>query len=38
LPDLDSALDRLTEDVLRHAGHTLQDDAAMLLIDRGASG
>lgn len=35
LPDLDSALDRLIEDVLRHVGHPLQDDAAMLLIGRG---
>ena len=35
LPDLGTALDRLIEDVLRHVGHTLQDDAAMLLIGRG---
>jgi serine phosphatase RsbU (regulator of sigma subunit) len=35
LPDLSSALDRLIEDVLRHVGHPLQDDAAMLLIGRG---
>ena len=32
LPDLGSALDQLIEDVLRHVGHTLQDDAAILLI------
>jgi len=32
LPDLNSALDRLIEDVLHHVGHTLQDDAAILLI------
>ena len=30
LPDLGSALDELIEDVLRHVGHTLQDDAAIL--------
>lgn len=35
LPDLGSALDRLVEDVLRHVGHSLQDDAAMLLIGLG---
>ena len=35
LPDLGSALDRLIEDVLRHVGHALQDDAALLLIGRG---
>jgi len=35
LPDLGSALDRLIEDVLRHVGHTLQDDAAILLIGQG---
>jgi serine phosphatase RsbU (regulator of sigma subunit) len=34
LPDLGSALDRLIEDVLRHVGQALQDDAAMLLIGR----
>lgn len=32
--DLDLALDRLSEDVLRHVGHALLDDAAMLLIGR----
>jgi serine phosphatase RsbU (regulator of sigma subunit) len=37
LPDLDSALDRLIEDVLRHVGHALADDAAMLLIGLGQS-
>jgi hypothetical protein len=35
LPDLGAALDRLIEDVLRHVGHALRDDAAMLLIGRG---
>ena len=35
LPDPGAALDRLIEDVLRHVGHALQDDAAMLLIGRG---
>ena len=35
LPDLGSALDQLIEDVLRHVGHTLQDDAAILLIGLG---
>jgi hypothetical protein len=35
LPDLSSALDQLIEDVLRHVGHTLQDDAAILLIGLG---
>jgi serine phosphatase RsbU (regulator of sigma subunit) len=34
LPDLGSALDRLIDDVLRHVGHALQDDAALLLIGR----
>ncbi len=33
--DLGLALDRLSEDVLRHVGHALLDDAAMLLIGRG---
>ena len=33
--DLNLALDRLSEDVLRHVGHALLDDAAMLLIGRG---
>lgn len=33
--DLNLALDRLTEDVLRHVGHALLDDAAILLIGRG---
>jgi Stage II sporulation protein E (SpoIIE) len=37
LPELGSALDRLIDDVLRHVGHALQGDAA-LLIGRGASG
>lgn len=32
--DLGSALDRLIEDVLRHVGHALLDDAAILLIGR----
>jgi serine phosphatase RsbU (regulator of sigma subunit) len=32
--DLGVALDRLTQDVLGHVGHALQDDAAMLLIGR----
>ena len=32
LPDLGCALDGLIADVLRHVGHALQDDAAMLLI------
>lgn len=35
LPDLGMALDLLIEDVLRHVGQALQDDAAMLLIGRG---
>lgn len=35
LADLGSALDQLIEDVLRHVGHTLQDDAAILLIGLG---
>jgi len=35
LPDLSAALDRLVEDVLRHVGHALQDDAAILLIGQG---
>lgn len=35
LPGLSSALDRLVEDVLRHVGRVLQDDAAMLLIGLG---
>lgn len=30
--DLDSALDRLRDDVVQHVGHALLDDAAMLLI------
>jgi Stage II sporulation protein E (SpoIIE) len=30
--DLDAALDRLGDEVIRHVGHRLQDDAAMLLI------
>jgi len=30
----DAALDRLREDVIRHVGHELRDDAAMLLISR----
>jgi Stage II sporulation protein E (SpoIIE) len=34
-PDLGAALDGLIEDVLRHVGHTLQDDAAILLIGLG---
>lgn len=34
-PDLGLALDRLIEDVLRHVGHALLDDAAILLIGRG---
>lgn len=34
LPDPGAALDRLIEDVLRHVGHALQDDATMLLIGR----
>jgi serine phosphatase RsbU (regulator of sigma subunit) len=34
-PDLGLALDRLSEDVLRHVGHALLDDAAILLIGRG---
>jgi hypothetical protein len=33
-PDLEVALDRLHADVLRHVGDTLDDDAAMLLIQR----
>jgi Stage II sporulation protein E (SpoIIE) len=35
LPDLSRALDCLIDDVLRHVGHALQDDATMLLIGRG---
>jgi serine phosphatase RsbU (regulator of sigma subunit) len=35
LPDLGAALDTLIDDVLRHVGHALQDDAAMLLIGLG---
>jgi hypothetical protein len=35
LPDLGVALDTLIEDVLRHVGHALQDDAATLLIGLG---
>jgi serine phosphatase RsbU (regulator of sigma subunit) len=35
LPDLGAALDRLIEDILRHVGHALQDDATLLLIGRG---
>ena len=35
LPDLGSALDRLVDDVRRHVGHALLDDAAMLLVGRG---
>jgi Stage II sporulation protein E (SpoIIE) len=35
LPDLGSALDQLIEDVLRHVGHALQHDAAILLIGLG---
>jgi len=35
LPDLGAALDGLIEDVLRHVGRTLQDDAAILLIGLG---
>ena len=31
----DAALDRLCEDVVRHVGHELRDDAAMLLISHG---
>jgi serine phosphatase RsbU (regulator of sigma subunit) len=30
--DADGALDRLRDDVIRHVGHALHDDAAMLLI------
>jgi hypothetical protein len=30
----DAALDRLSDDVIEHVGHELQDDAAMLLISR----
>jgi hypothetical protein len=30
----DAALDRLRDDVIRHVGHELRDDAAMLLISR----
>jgi serine phosphatase RsbU (regulator of sigma subunit) len=33
-PDLEDALERLHADVLRHVGDTLDDDAAMLLIQR----
>ena len=29
-----AALDRLSDDVIGHVGHELQDDAAMLLISR----
>lgn len=32
--DPDAALDRLRDDVLRHVGHPLHDDAAMLLVSR----
>lgn len=35
LPDLGSPLDQLIEDVLGYVGHTLQDDAAILLIGQG---
>jgi serine phosphatase RsbU (regulator of sigma subunit) len=35
--DPDSALSRLQEDVLRHVGHALDDDAAMLLLRRQAA-
>jgi serine phosphatase RsbU (regulator of sigma subunit) len=31
----DAALDRLRDDVIRHVGHQLRDDAAMLLVARG---
>jgi serine phosphatase RsbU (regulator of sigma subunit) len=31
-PDLGTALDGLITDVLRHVGHSLQDDAALLLV------
>lgn len=34
--DLDTALDQLIADVQRHVGRSLLDDAAMLLISRGA--
>ncbi|HWG63228.1 MAG TPA: PP2C family protein-serine/threonine phosphatase [Streptosporangiaceae bacterium] len=34
--DADAALDRLSDDVTRHVGHALQDDAATLLVDIGA--
>ena len=34
LDDLDAALDRLSDDVVRHVGHRLRDDAAMLLISQ----
>jgi serine phosphatase RsbU (regulator of sigma subunit) len=37
LPELATALDGLVDDVLRHVGHALQDDAALLLIGRGAA-
>jgi serine phosphatase RsbU (regulator of sigma subunit) len=33
--DLDTALDRLRDDVTRYVGHALHDDAAMLLISSG---
>ena len=32
----EAALDRLQRDVIRHVGHVLNDDAAVLLISRGA--
>lgn len=35
--DLGSALDLLVADVWRHVGHALLDDAAMLLVSRGAA-
>jgi len=35
--DLDAALDHLRDDVVRHVGHHLPDDAAMLLISRDAT-
>jgi serine phosphatase RsbU (regulator of sigma subunit) len=38
LADLDSSLDQLIQDVLRHVGHALADDAALLLISRGVPG
>jgi serine phosphatase RsbU (regulator of sigma subunit) len=33
-PDPDGVLDRLSSDVVRHVGHALADDAAMLLVRR----